>query len=175
MTEFIAFDPNAEVRGLSILTVLAHLGKEAHAILQKHGMSHVDENSWYPQQSLLNIYRDLASLEFYNMVSIGMKVPDNAPFPPDCSVEEALAVINEAYQNHHRGGDVGEYRYEPMGEREARIICRNPYPSDFDYGVIYRLVQKYMPADSRGVTLVRDESAPNRKKGGDSCTFIAKW
>lgn len=174
MAEFVAFEPNVEVLGISMLSVTEAMGEQAYGVMEKHGLINIDPESWYPQQTYLDAYHELSTLGFFNMVSVGMKVPDNAKFPPVNSVEEALKLLNTAYQMNHRGGDIGEYRYEKVNESEARMICRTPYPSDFDYGLIYRLVQKFAPKGSH-VVVVRDENAPSRKNGDDSCTYIVKW
>ncbi|MEO1444605.1 MAG: hypothetical protein AAFV33_29705, partial [Chloroflexota bacterium] len=91
------------------------------------------------------------------------------------TVHDALKLLNDAYQMHHRGGDFGEYRYEYVSERRAKMICRNPYPSDLDYGIIYRLVQKFYPPDSNGFYVELDLNAPTRRNGDDSCTYLISW
>jgi hypothetical protein len=54
------------------------------------------------------------------------------------------------------------------------MVCHNPYPSDFDQGIIYAVARKFAPkGDFPSVKL--DETAPTRKKGGDSCTFLVTW
>ncbi|MBZ0307071.1 MAG: hypothetical protein K8I82_13455 [Anaerolineae bacterium] len=175
MAEFVVFDPNVEVHGISVVSINQAMGKKATPILQKYNLEVIDPEAWYNQQNYLKAFEEVSKMGFFNLISIGMKIPDLALFPPIKTVEEALALLDTAYQMNHRGGDIGEYRLEKISGREAHLICRNPYPSDFDYGLIYRLTQKFLPDDSDGAIVIRDETAPTRKKGADSCTYIVKW
>ncbi|MEL6270695.1 MAG: hypothetical protein AAFU54_20075 [Chloroflexota bacterium] len=176
MAEYIAFDKNVEVSGESIQSISKALGEVAVPILRKHGLYPIDHTQWYSQQTQLNVYREISDLNLLNMVAIGIQVPDTAGFPPGIeTVHDALKLLNDAYQMHHRGGDFGDYRYEHVNNRQARMICRNPYPSDLDYGIIYRLVQKFQPAGTYGFYVELDTSAPSRRHGGDSCTYLITW
>jgi hypothetical protein len=104
-----------------------------------------------------------------------MHVPNDAPFPPGIdSIETALTALNEAYQMNHRGGDIGSYESEVVGPHHIKVVCRNPYPSDFDYGLLYGLVRRFRPAGVAFRVIV-DEQAPSRKKGADSCTYHIYW
>lgn len=176
MAEYIAFDPTVEVYGQSMLSVVSALGDQAESILAKHGLDNIDPNSWYPIQDYLDAYKELADMDYFNLVAVGMQVPDNAVFPPEIdTVEKALMSVGQAYEMNHRGGDIGEYTFTLTGEREGDMYCRNPYPSDFDYGIIYRIVQKFRPTDSTEIRVVRDDSVPNRKSGADACTYHIGW
>ena len=55
------------------------------------------------------------------------------------------------------------------------MVCENPYPSDFDYGIIYRIVQKFRGPDSDELLVMLDDSKPTRKNGADSCTYLIRW
>lgn len=175
MAEFVAFDPNVEVRGVSMVSINQAIGEKAAPVLKKYNLEVIEPDGWYSQQNYLNAFQEVSRMGFFNLISIGMRIPDLALFPPINSVEEALSLLNAAYQMNHRGGDIGEYRLEKVSGREARMICRNPYPSDFDYGLIYRLTQKFLPEDSTGAIVIRDDTAPTRKKGADSCSYTIKW
>lgn len=176
MAEFIAFDPHVEVIGQSIFTIVAALDKQAVPVLEQYNLAKIDPEAWYPVQDFLDALRDLSEQEYFNMVSVGMQVPDVAVFPPEIdTVEKALTLLGEAYQMNTRGGDVGEYVFKKTSERSGEMFCRNPYPSDLDYGLIYRLIQKYRPADSETFNVTRDDSIPNRKTGGDACTYHISW
>ncbi len=175
MAEFVCFDSNVEAVGQGIMVIVAALGDKALPTLAKYELDDLDPEGWYPQQPFLDAFRELSQQGFFNMVACGMKVPDVAAFPPMETVEEALSLVGQAYQMNHRGGDIGEYTLKEIGDRKAEMYCRNPYPSDFDYGIIYRLVQKYRPEDSKGFKVVRDEEVPNRKTGADACTYYIEW
>ena len=179
MAEFIAFDPNAEVMGTNFLTLIELVPRQnlTRDALLENGINidDIHAGKWYSQQSLLNVWKQLALDVSFDLVAVGMRVPDSFEFPPEInSVETALGSLNIAYQMAHRGGEIGEYRFEKTGERSGTMICHNPYPSDLDYGIVYRLVQKFR-TDNHPFTVRRDENAPSRKTGGDSCTFNIEW
>jgi hypothetical protein len=179
MAEYVALSPDVEVLGQSALAVIHAIntiGAKGIDILKKYNMYPIEPDRWYNQQDYLNVYEEINDLNLMNMVAIGMRVPDEAEFPPDIqTVEDALKLLDVAYKMNHRGGDIGEYAYERTGERSAKLVCRNPYPSDFDYGLIYRLVQKYRPDDSEVILVELDFNAPSRKDGADSCTYRVQW
>jgi len=120
-------------------------------------------------------------------VQIGQHVPKHAPFPPSINdIHGAMGSMDAAYHmNHRKGGRVmfdpatgqmlsgiGNYGYAPV-PRERRIIsvCENPYPCDFDRGIITALAARF----ERGSRVTHDDSAPCRKNGADSCKFIIAW
>jgi len=110
-----------------------------------------------------------------DLVAIGMKIPETAVFPPGInSIEIALNVLNDAYHMNHRNGEIGSYDAVKVGEQHYKMVCRNPYPTDFDYGIIYGLVRRFCPLNTR-FTVTVDETAPNRQKGADSTTYIVTW
>ena len=67
---------------------------------------------------------------------------------------------------------IGNYGYTPV-PRERRIIsvCENPYPCDFDRGILTTLAAKF----ERASRVTHDDSAPCRKNGADSCKYIIAW
>jgi len=100
-----------------------------------------------------------------------MKIPENAIFPPNIdSVIAALQSIDVAYQMNHRGGEIGDYRAIVINDHNVDLICNNPYPDDFDYGIIYGMARRFCPKDLQ-FTVYHDNDAPCRKTGGDSCTY----
>lgn len=145
-------------------------------ILTENGIGNPQPGSWYSQQSWLNAFKKISEgIGSATLFSIGQKVPENANFPPSIdSIHKALAAINTAYHLNHRNGLIGEYRYEKISERSARIICTNPYPDEFDRGIISQMSRKFQPAGAN-VKVTIDESKPSRTKGGDSTTFLINW
>jgi hypothetical protein len=79
-----------------------------------------------------------------------------------------------AYHMNHRNGEIGEYKYEKTGERSAKITCTNPYPDEFDKGLIFQMGRKFAPAGA-AVAIKYDETKPNRSKGSDSTTYLVSW
>ncbi len=177
MAEYVPFDNKVEVLGHTMISVLDAMGIDGQATLTKYGLPEIEPDGWYLQKDYLAAYQELAQENSMNMVAIGMKVPDMVQWPPQVdSVEAALESLNVAYEMNHRGGDFGYYKTEFDGERSATVTCHNPYPSDFDFGLIYRIVQKFLPEDSEDFNVERDDSIPNRKNGdGDTCIYSIRW
>jgi len=148
----------------------------------------VNRDTWYPQANWLSVFEGIASeVGPRALVQIGQHVPKHAPFPPSINdIHGAMGSMDAAYHmNHRKGGRVmfdpgtgqmlsgiGNYGYAPV-PRERRIIsvCENPYPCDFDRGIITALAARF----ERGSRVTHDDSAPCRKNGADSCKFIIAW
>lgn len=176
MTEFQIFHPDNEAKGSAIMAALAALDdQQVKTVMQANGINAIDADTWYPQQLELDILKSI-NTDFLNMVAVGMKIPEVAMFPPQIdSVHGALEVLDMAYRMNVRGPDIGEYVYERTGDRSATITCRNSYPSDLDYGIIYALVRRFRSADSKDLSVKRDDTIPNRTTGGDTCVYYVKW
>lgn len=175
MVEFEAFEAGVEVNGRSVLAVvdgLGHFKDKAVAILAAHGISQLDAEEWYSQQSWLNAFREIAEkLGPHALYSIGAKIPENAQFPPSLdSLEKALASIDMAYHLNHRGGEIGTYELHKWSDGSLHFCCHNPYPCEFDRGIIEGVARKFGPADHY-IIVKHDDSAPCRTKGEDSCTY----
>ena len=178
MTQFIAFDPNTEVNGATIMSITDGLGASAGSVLTTHGLHNLQADQWYPQQLWLDAFRDIAATSvnaMLDLVNIGMKIPENALFPPDIkSIQSALESIDVAYRMNHRGGEIGSYQCISVGHSQMDMVCRNPYPCDFDYGLIYSMVRRFRPLKTQFV-VQHDDTAPCRKKGADSCIYHVTW
>jgi len=194
MAQFVAFDPKVEVNGETVLSVVEGMGAfrdRAYKFLEDNGIVRPEPGKWYSQQAWLNAFKAIAQATGeYTLFNIGKKIPENAQFPPEINtIEKALGAIDVAYHMNHRiGGKVmfdpasgtmlegiGHYGFEKTGEREIRMVCENPYPSDFDRGIIEAMALKFKPAGAGIVIVKLDDSLPTRKKGADSCTYTIKW
>jgi hypothetical protein len=179
MKPFEASSPKVEVNGETVLSVLAGMGAastRAHRVLTTHGIPDPKPGQWYPQQAWLNAFKELSdTLGPNTLYQIGMKIPEQAKFPPQIqTIEQALAAINMAYQMNHRGGEIGSYEFKPAGNAGGKMVCRNPYPSDFDRGIIQAMANRFKP-QGKTVTVELDGTQPTRKNGAESCTFNVKW
>lgn len=176
MAVYKAFASDNEVVGGGILASVNAFGYiDIQDHLEKHGLKDIEPEGWYSQQAYLDLMRELDETKHFNLVAIGMKIPDSVPFPPEIdNIEKALASLGHAYAMNNRGSDIGYYRFESLGEGHGKLYCKNPYPSDFDYGIIYRLIQKFR-ATGQSFTVRRDDSIPNRKTGADECVYEVEW
>jgi hypothetical protein len=78
---------------------------------------------------------------------------------------------------NHTGGDIGIYDVTMFDavQRKAEMVCRNPYPSDFDRGILTAMAERFKPADSVSTEVILDLSKESRLNGADSCTYLISW
>lgn len=177
MALFKAFSPEVEVNGETVLSVVDGLGsfkRQAYAILEENGIKDPQPGRWYPQQKWLDAFKEIGSrLGKNTLFVIGSKVPDNAKFPPEIdSIEKALSSIDVAYHMNHKGGEIGSYSFKSTGPRSAKMVCKNPYPCDFDRGIIEAMAKRFKPSD--GAIKVEHEGVC-RHTSGDSCSYAVSW
>ncbi|NDJ36911.1 MAG: hypothetical protein GYB64_19850 [Chloroflexi bacterium] len=173
MPQFVAIDPAVEVNGRTILATIAGVGPLATQLFTDRGIETIDPQGWYSQQMWLDVLKELTDRGIAMQLA-GMSIPQNADFPPDIDgIHAALASIDVAYRMNHRGGEIGSYQYEKIGPTHARLICDNPYPSDFDYGIIYQMATVFSPPGT-SITVER-APAPSRLNGDDTCIYDVMW
>ena len=180
MSVFKAFAPGVEVNGETVLSVVTGVpGGEGLAleILSESGITDPQPGKWYSQQAWLDAFKKLSEqVGPRTLFSIGKAIPANAKWPPTVtSIETALPSIDIAYHMNHRGGDIGTYAYQALGEHKAKVVCRNPYPCDFDRGIVTSVATRFKPASVAVVTTTHDDTQPCRSKGADSCTYLVEW
>lgn len=182
MPEFQTIDPAVEVWGISIQGALGgmqQLGLDPEAvapILRRHGMEHVDPSAWYPQQAYLDCLRDLGEQWGQGILrELGRLVPATSKFPPEIhSMDRALRTLDIAYHMNHRGGEIGNYLYEPFGPREGLLHCDNPYGCEVDMGIIEGLGTRFIP-DGGHLRLEHLLAGRCRKGGGPLCLYRLVW
>ncbi len=198
MVEFIVFEEGMQVSGAAIMSVIDGMGSFdsiARAFLNQSGLPDdliPDAEHWYSQQKWLDAFKLISEkIGIKTLFVIGTKIPENAVFPQDIdNVEKALASIDIAYHMNHKNAQgevlfdpsrppgqemkegIGHYGFEKIAEeKKAVLVCNNPYPCDFDNGIISSMANRF----SRTYKVIHDDTQPCRKKGADSCTYIATW
>lgn len=190
MAEFIAFENGIKVNGQTIKSVLLGMGKFQDLgvdILSENNISDIKDEGWYSQQDWLNAFKSISEeIGANTLFNIGKSILDSAKFPPEMdTIEKGLPAIDVAYHmNHQKEGKVmfnpetgdmlegiGNYGFEKTADREAKMLVNTPYPCDFDRGIITSMARKFeATADVK-----LDESAKNKKDGGDTSTYIVSW
>ena len=148
----------------------------------------VDRDAWYPLSNWLAAYESIAkTVGPRALMQIGQQIPKHAPFPPTINdIHSALSSLNAAYHmNHRKRGKVmfdpetgqltpgiGSYGYTPVPrERKIISVCENPYPCDFDKGLITALANRF----EKMSRVVHDDDAPCRRTNAESCTYTISW
>jgi hypothetical protein len=181
MAQFRAFSPTVEVNGdavHSFIDGMSAFKSKAIAILAEAGITDPRPGLWYPQQAWLDAFKRIAeNIGPATIFTIGLKIPQNAQFPPESdSLVSALAAIDVAYHMNHRGGEIGRYQCVPLGDRLVKMVCNNPYPCEFDRGIISAFCARFrLKGSALEADVAHDDSAPCRKNGADSCTYLITW
>ena len=183
MAQYEAFEPDVEVHGETIRTVvddaLARFTQDYRTMaldaLAENGVGDPKTDEWYPQQAWLNTFEVIAEqLEPHILDRLGEQIPDVAEWPSDVSdIEGGLRAIDEAYQLNHRGGDIGSYRFEPVDDQTGRMVCENPYPCLFDRGLIRAVARRNAPVEA--FVFVEERSDVCRRDGDDTCIYTVSW
>lgn len=185
MAEFKSFSDDAEVLGDVIEAFIAGFPAELMTLgldlLRNHDINNPARGEFYKLQSLLDAMKEIQDRFSSQMLyRIGANIAGNAKLPPGIdSLEVCLASIDQAYHMNHRGGDIGHYEYEFIGEKtglkRAKVVCPNPYPCSFDRGVIEGFSLRFKAPDITDVLVLHEENGPCRKQGDESCTFNVSW
>jgi hypothetical protein len=197
--EFRPFAPGIEVNGLTVRAIVDGfrafkqipsriLMEEGIGCCDAEGLSQVDPEGWYPQQAWLRVFERITKeLRGSNLLAIGMRIPDNARFPRGVvEIHGAMASIDVAYHMNHRkeglvmldsatgamAEGIGHYGYEPV-PHERRIVsrCENPYPCEFDRGILTAMARRYESI----ADVTHDDREPCRRRGAESCTYHVTW
>lgn len=181
MAQFKAFDSKVQINGETVLSIVDGMGAfktKAFDILSKNGINDAKPGEWYSQQGWLNSFKEISDkMGAATLFSIGCKIPENANFPPQInSFETAMHGIDMAYHMNHKNGEIGSYKFLGLtGAKEAKMICENPYPCDFDRGIIEAMAKRFKPEHSISVSVKHNDQASCRKKGADSCEYLISW
>jgi hypothetical protein len=196
--QFKAFEPGIDVHGSS-LDAIVDAFKLFPSIALKRLLSHgigntnskgeivIDTQAWYPQASWLAAFEGFATtVGTRALFQIGQNVPKHAIFPPAVdNIYRGIASIDVAYHmNHRKAGKpmfdpasgqkakgIGQYGMIESGDRRITSVCENPYPCDFDRGILSAIATRF----ERSSRVSHDDRAPCRKTGSDSCTYHIAW
>jgi hypothetical protein len=193
MLQFTAINANVEVNGQTVLSIANGLGEMKNlglSILSGNGIKNPKPDGWYKQQDWLNAFKQIATAIGPNtLFSIGKSIPENAKFPPEINdIHKALASIDVAYHMNHRLHDkvmfdpatgemlegIGHYSYKKVGDNVVEIMCDNPYPCDFDRGIIEAMARKFKPIHAIASTELAETNGC-RKKCDSSCLYRISW
>lgn len=141
-----ASSPNAEYMGGLVMAFAHNLRADAiQPILAKHGFENIDPTAWYPQQQVLNVFRDIESrFSFEELVAIGMGTAELNPLPPQVnSIEMVVVAADAIYKSGCRNADPAEgMMVNKVGARHYEITYNIPLPPFAIYGVLYGLIRR---------------------------------
>lgn len=182
MAQFKSFDPNVEVLGGVIMSILEGMGDYkaiGQKILSENGIDEINPEGWYPLQNLLDAMKIVSDkLGADTLYLIGSKIPEVAMFPPGIeNLEQGMPLIDMAYHMNHRNGEIGSYSFKMIDENTAEMVAHNPYPCDFDRGLCSGFAKKFPPTNvtEDGVTVMLDDEKESRQAGAETSTYTMMW
>ena len=173
-------DPNIEVIGSSVIAIAKNAQADQIApFLEKHNLTTIVPDQWYPAQQLLSVMNDLAAASGTtgNFVAIGLEIAKIAPFPPEpnfTSLESVLMMWNAIYQNDHRGGDIGFIETDKILDTQYRCTLQHIYPDDLMYGVAFGFAHRLLPSGTE-FKVWYDHSILRLDLGGDQTIIHIAW
>jgi hypothetical protein len=173
------FTNNTQALGQILLSSITGLPtfakKHLLGLLAQEGITNLDPDQWYDLNIALAFYKQAANDFGPNTIfDLGKAIPEFAIFPPNIdSLDAALNSIDVAYNMNHRNGYIGFYKVVSHDLEEKKVVmqCYNPYPCDFDRGLLTAMSRKFQS----GIRVVVDESKPTKKAGGDESWYIISY
>lgn len=192
-------EPGIEVNGESLgatIDAFRHYPSIVSKYLAKFGLvkivngkpEPVDRSQWYPLDKWIACYQAIAKdVGLNSLYTIGKKIPENAVFPTHITdLRMVLTTLDQSYHFVHRKN--GRVMFDPEtgimlegighylidfreSERKATAVCEEPYPCEFDRGLLTGMAVRFEPM----AKVVHDNNAPCRKKGASSCTYLVSW
>ncbi|APX95719.1 hypothetical protein [Natronorubrum daqingense] len=154
-------------------SVSSYVGKQVTHKLSEYGLEEIEPEEWYslaiPLAMLYDMRDEYGGVRMRNM---GQNVPEHVEFPPELTeVENALHAIDRAYQQNHRGDEIGFYEFEMDGSSEGIMTCETPYPCEFDKGLIMGVAEKF--TDNH--VDVEEIGEQCREDDDQRCTYRVEW
>lgn len=134
----------------------------------------IDPEKYYPAEGFLKALKNIGStMNPAVLRNVGTKIIESAQWPQGLdSLTSGLASISVAYKMNHEPNNptiIGDYIYAKIGEGEYTITCTNPYPCEFDEGIINGVARTF----EKNV-FVKHMDGPCRKKGDDRCIYLIR-
>jgi hypothetical protein len=146
-------------------------------ILEKHGLTNIDPNRWYPMQAMLDVENDIYDSNdniAKKLVSLGIQFAQEWVFAPDVeTIFDALHIqtqlINQMFRNVP---DEHGITLRDVSEKHIRAFVNIPYADDSIYGAFWGTVNRFRPKES--VFIVRMIDNPDPENNPGTC-FDIRW
>jgi predicted hydrocarbon binding protein len=164
-----------EISGDAIIPVIRAFSLDflSKKLLTKYQLENVTKGKYYNMQKYLNLLHEVEHNMPRMLYKIGEHIFTEAVFPPQIkTLEEALQSVDVAYyMNHNKQaeGEIGHYHSEKVNDDEFVMTLTNPYPCNFDQGIIQGIANKF----KKKIVLRHDEDSC-RQKGDSECKYFIK-
>lgn len=167
-------DPKLEVYGQNLRAWIDNVqGYEVMPILEKHNLTNINPDQWYPTHQWLDVLNDLRDQGnlMSNLVAIGLQIGTTIPLPDNLTLPQVLMAWDDAYQHLHRYGDAGSIRCEKVNDKHYKTTHTDLYPDDFTYGLAYGYARRLLP---RGTSfkIYYEPDTPRRDDGNAPSTIL---
>ena len=194
--EITRYEADIQVNGATIGSVIDGMesfGNLGLIILAEFGLADLEKSTstWYSQELWLKAFNRIADVVGDEaLFKIGQKIPENAEFPPNMKgIVNGLRSIDVAYHINHMNvkgeilyddnrdpkmlSGIGNYILveDKVTDHSAIMRCQNPYPCDFDRGIILTIARKFASPQAE----VTHMQGSCRKLGHDTCNYFVKW
>lgn len=180
MGRYSIFHDDHEIRGATIIPYRDSINSQNYLdIYTKHGLGTINPDAWYPMQNLVDVFNDIQASgnAVMDFVSIGMKMSENLPLPPEMANSSSIEMVrnvDQAYQYSNRGSDYGYIRGVITSERHVTVHYRVPYPDDLLYGSLYGYAKRFLPVGT-SFTVAFDIKTIRMEQGGTETVIHVKW
>ena len=174
LDHFMSFDPSAELSGMFILSFIHSMwADDVIPLIKKHGFEEVEADAWYSQQAWLDFLTELYRLpdSLNRMVSVGLKVGDALPFPPEVNTLEQAMEFSSQAMDHLHSGLWGSEKVEKVSKKHVRVIAHTPYPDAATYGVYWAVAKRFPPA-SKDFTITSSHPGIMRFTSPDDAPLV---
>lgn len=151
--KYISPNPESRILGLALNAVLSSIKLDEFAdLVEQNGLNQIDPEAWYPTQLVLNMYKAISEQPngSENLVSIGVKVYQNAILPPEVnSILTALHTLNAVMDLNMRNVESERYEIEQLSDQCIRVTETTAFPHDLIYGYLYGICRRFAPAGTK--------------------------
>lgn len=177
----LTVDGNVEVIGASMLSIIDNMQSDEIApYLEKHDLTEIGPDQWYPAQLWLDVMNDLAKRPNMssNLIAIGMQIAENVVLPPgleDAPLPMILEKWDAIYHNQHRGGEIGSRLIEKVSDTHYRCVLTGIYPDDLAYGVVYGFCRRFLPTTAEFMVSYEDSDYRRDKGDAPATVIVVDW
>lgn len=181
MARYTSLSPDNELLGHVILRFLDCTDMAGmKPYLEAHGLSDVQPDHWYPEQSWLDVLNDVSQLKGRAPLDFRCIGAELVHLVPEASQSKSFVDIMRWWGNDdsiyraYRGSDIGDRKVEIVDDHHIKIIMRSASPDDVNYGFVYGVCQRFLPPGTPFM-VTYDEDVARRDQGGDHTVIHVVW
>ncbi len=151
---FVAGTPEAEVIGQTMISFVNNLESSiTRPVMEKHGLSEIDPEKWYPHQVWMDILKEIedsmGAQSTMTFVAFGRQVVKNAVMPDAIqTIPDALNALHAIHHANLRNVPEDEgYKIKEVNENHYIVYHNTPNPDDAIYGFLWGMAARFVGDD----------------------------